>query len=307
MPQSALEPAGAAAERIATLFWAMTAGGALIWLAVVGLSIYAIWIAPGRHRPGLANALIVGGGLIFPTVVLGGLLAYGLAMLPGFLAPAPPDALRIAVTGEQFWWRVRYLGAAGPVELANELRLPAGEPVELLLDSRDVIHSFWIPSLGGKADMIPGRKTRLLLEPTRPGRFRGVCAEYCGSSHAHMAFPVEVMEKSAFEGWLAQQALLARAPTEPMAARGRALFSATGCGACHTVRGTDADGTVGPDLTHVASRGTLGAALVDNTPDDLGRWLAHTDELKPGVLMPAFGMLPAVELAALAAYLGALE
>jgi cytochrome c oxidase subunit II len=302
-PQSALDPAGSAAERIAVLFWGMSAGAAAIWVAVVGLTVYAAYSGP---RAGRARLLIVGGGVVFPTVVLGGLLAYGLALLPGFLAAAPEGALRIHITAEMWWWRVRYLPPGGaPVDLANELRLAAGAPVELELESHDVIHSLWIPPLGGKMDMIPGRKTRLALVPRRAGVFRGVCAEYCGESHAHMAFPVVVSEAGEHDAWLAEQALPARAPADRAAARGAELFLENGCGACHTVRGTAAAGVVGPDLTHVGSRLTVGAGLLDAA--DVRRFVAHTGALKPGVAMPSYGMLPDGDLDAIAAYLRGLQ
>ncbi len=306
-PQSALEPAGRGAETIARLFWWMAAGGAVIWLAVIGLSIYAFRAQPGPHVK-KTTLLVIGGGALFPTVVLAVLLSFGLAEMPGLLAPAPPGSLQIAVTGEQFWWRVRYQPPGrAPFELANEIRLPVGEPVQLILDSPDVIHSFWVPSIAGKMDMIPGRVTRLTLEPTKTGTFRGACAEYCGASHALMTFHVVVQEKEDFTRWLESQSTAARSPTEPLAARGRELFLANGCGACHAVRGTPADGMVGPDLTHVGSRLSLGAGILRNEPGDFRRWIASPEHVKPGALMPAFGMLPPGELQAMAAYLEELK
>jgi cytochrome c oxidase subunit II len=155
--------------------------------------------------------------------------------------------------------------------------------------------------------MIPGRVTRLSVLPTRTGVFRGVCAEYCGSSHALMAFRVVVLERPEFESWLAAQGDPARAPTQPLAARGADLFIANGCGACHTVRGTQARGVIGPDLTHVGSRISLAAGTLPNEPADFERWIAQADRIKPGALMPHFGMLPRRELQALAAYLEALR
>src|SRR5690606_37438883 len=190
-------------------------------------------------------------------------------------------ALRVRVTGEQYWWRVEYqVSGDAPVTLANEVRLPVGEPVEFELLSPDVIHSFWIPALGGKIDMIPGRTNRLRLTPARVGEFRGVCAEFCGTAHAWMAFPVVVMEPVAFDAWLEHQRADA-APTAPAEniRRGEALFLGTGCGACHTVRGTPADGVVGPDLTHVGSRLSLGAGVLKNEPEDFVRWIADTDRI----------------------------
>lgn len=307
-PQSALDPAGRGAERIADLFWWMAAGAVVIWLAVVALGVWSVRAQPEQANQRKAAVLIIGGGAVVPTVVLAGLLAYGLALLPGLLAPAPPGSLEIAVTGEQFWWRVRYLPPGrAPFELANEIRLPVGERVQLVLDSPDVIHSFWAPALGGKMDMIPGRVTRLALEPTKTGTFRGTCAEYCGESHALMSFHVVVEEREGFARWLERQDAPARPPAGALATRGRELFLANGCGACHTVRGTPADGVVGPDLTHVGSRVSLGAGILPNEPGGFLRWIARTDDVKPGVHMPAFGMLPAGELRALAAYLEELE
>ncbi|MET0385748.1 MAG: cytochrome B, partial [Polyangiales bacterium] len=193
--QSALDPAGSGAARISVLFWQMTVGSAVIWLAVVGLALYATYKKSPPERTRHGHWLIVGGGVIAPTVVLAGLLIYGLAMLPPLLAAAPPGSLRVQVSGEQYWWRVRYPGPNGEtVELANELRLPVGEATQLELTSPDVIHSFWIPSLGGKVDMIPGRTTQLALHPTRTAELSGACAEFCGTSHAHMGFKAVVLE-----------------------------------------------------------------------------------------------------------------
>ena len=307
-PQSALAPAGRDAERIADLFAVMTVGAALVWIAVVGLTLYAsrrrTQVHPERH----ANALILGGGVVFPVIVLTALLVYGLAPLPDVLALPPPGRLTIAVTGEQWWWRVRYQPPGGPAfELANEIRLPAGERIELQLASADVIHSFWVPSLAGKLDMVPGRLNRIALEPTRTGVFRGQCAEYCGTSHAFMSFYVVVMEPDAFAQWLRDEQGDAVPPADPLAASGQTAFLSHGCGACHTVRGTPAAGVVGPDLTHVGRRVSLGAGTLRNTPGDLQRWIEATDWVKPGVHMPAYNMLDGGDLVPLAAYLSGLR
>lgn len=306
--QSALDPAGSAASRITWLFWVMTAAAALIWLVVTGLALHASRSAraPLSRERGLK--LVVVGGVLFPTVVLTVLLVWGLALLPGLLAPAPAGALRVHVAGVQWWWSVRYVrddGAA--VELANEIHLPVGRPVEFELESRDVIHSFWIPSLGGKVDMIPGRRNRLRLEPQRVGTYRGACAEFCGASHARMTLVVVVEPQAEFERWLAQQAAPAATPASPANVRGAELFIATGCGACHSVRGTAADGRIGPDLTHVGSRLTIGAGTLARGPEAFIRFISQTDRVKPGVHMPAFGMLPAADLQALASYLDGLK
>ena len=307
-PSSALDPAGRGAERIATLFWWMTGGALAVWLAVTVLTVYAVWFHRGGTPLPSARRLIVIGGAVIPLGLLTVLLVFGLGMLPAELAPAPAGSLAVSVVGEQWWWRVRYSGPdGGAVELANELHLPLGEPVQLTLRSADVIHSFWVPALGGKVDMIPGRTTRLTLEPTRAGEFHGVCAEYCGASHALMAFDVVVERPEKVQQWLAQQQQPARAPAEPLAERGAKLFLSTGCGACHTVRGTAATGVVGPDLTHVGSRRTLAAGALPNHPDAYHRWVAKPAALKPLATMPAFGALADEELRALSRYLESLQ
>lgn len=286
----------------------MSGGAALIWLAMVGITLYSVRARPEAQSRRRTALLIIVGGAVVPTVVLTALLVYGLALLPELLAPAPAGSLRIAVTGEQWWWRVRYVTPEGvAVELANEVHLPLGETTDFRLDSADVIHSFWIPSLGGKIDMFPGRTTRLSLQATRTGIFRGVCAEYCGTAHALMSFYAVVQERADFDRWLAHQAQPARIPTEPLAVRGQELFLGNGCGACHAVRGTAAKGVVGPDLTHVGSRQSIGGGILPNDPANFQRFISHTDVVKPGVTMPSFGMLPQENLQALAAYLAALK
>ena len=305
--QSSLAPSGRDAESIAALFWCMTAVALVVWLGVVALAFYYARrpsASPSRRRDRL---LIVGGGVLLPTVSVTVLLVYGLAMLPGTVARAPEGSLQIHVIGEQWWWRVHYPSSDGTVTLANEVRLPVGEPVQFRLESDNVIHSFWIPSLAGKMDMIPGRVTWLTVRPTRTGVFRGACAEYCGTAHALMAFYAEVMEKDAFERWLAAQANPAVRPADANAARGEALFLANGCGACHAIRGISAAGTIGPDLTHVGSRLSIGAGILPTESDAFRHWIARTEHVKPGVHMPHFGMLPDAELRALSAYLHGLH
>jgi cytochrome c oxidase subunit II len=306
-PQSTLTPAGTDAADIANVFAWMSGGAVLIWVVVIGLAVYALgW--PRQHSDRAARLLILGGGVAFPTIVLTVLLSYGLALMPRVLELGPPGAMRIAVYGEQWWWRVHYVRPDGTtVTSANEMRLPRGARTNLELHSADVIHSFWIPSLAGKMDMIPGRITRLAVEPTRTGTFRGQCAEYCGASHALMAFDAIVMEPDAFETWLDSQAAAATAPATALAQTGRQVFDRTGCGACHTVRGTDADGMIGPDLTHVGARRTIGAGTLPNNRGTFFRWVMDVDRVKPGAHMPAFRMLPSEDLRALAAYLESLQ
>ncbi|MFG3693638.1 cytochrome c oxidase subunit II [Stutzerimonas stutzeri] len=305
--QSALAPAGTGAQSIATLFWWMAGGALAIWLVVMGIALYATQARPEAHSLRGARWLIIGGGIVFPVIVLTGLLIYGLMLMPQ-LSLSEKVALRVEVSGEQWWWRVRYRTEAGEaVELANEIRLPVGERVAFSLTSPDVIHSFWIPSLGGKVDMIPGRTNQLILEPTQTGTFRGACAEYCGTAHALMNFAVVVMPREAFDQWLAEQAEPAQQPAGELQQAGQQAFLANGCGACHQVRGTEADGAVGPDLTHVGSRLTLAAGTLPADVEAFKRWIGHSSAIKPDVKMPAFGMLPEAQLTAMAHYLKGLE
>ncbi|MBW6390619.1 cytochrome c oxidase subunit II [Billgrantia antri] len=306
-PQSTLQPAGVDAEQIARLFWWMSGFAILIWGVVIGCAVFVTYIKPRSHDSRVARWLILGGGVVVPPLVLGVLLAFGLSLLPSLSAPAE-DGLQISVSGERWWRRVRYpTPSGGTVELANEVRLPVGERVGFRLTSPDVIHSFWIPSLGGKVDMIPGRTTRLSLEPTEVGVFRGACAEFCGTSHALMNFRVVVMEPDAFDTWLEQQASPARPPQGEVARRGQEAFLANGCGACHAIRGTSADGVLGPDLTHVGSRLSLAAGTLPTDAESFERWISHPDDIKPGVNMPAFDMLPAPQIHSIATYLSQLE
>jgi cytochrome c oxidase subunit II len=305
-PQSALVTAGRDAAHIADLFMVMTIGALIVWTAVVALAVYTIRVRES-HSQRAANLLIIGGGVAAPTVVLGALIAYGMPILPTVLSLPADRGLSIHVTAKQWWWRVEYRTPAGRIETANEVRLAVGERVELQLSSPDVIHSFWVPSLAGKMDMLPGRLTRLALEPTQTGMFRGACAEYCGTSHALMAFSVVVMERDAFRAWLDAQARSATSPSDAVARRGEVAFIANGCTACHTIRGTTAAGRVGPDLTHVGSRLRIAAETLPNNPEALVQWIGQTERIKPGVHMPTFRALGADELSALAAYLSSLQ
>ncbi|MGH8496547.1 MAG: cytochrome c oxidase subunit II [Gammaproteobacteria bacterium] len=284
----------------------MAAVAALIWLLVIGIAVYGMRKRREPHSERAGRMLIIGGGVVLPVIMLFALLVVGLSFMPALTAPG--DGLRIHVSGEQFWWRVRYEASGSPhVASANEIRLPVGSRTEFTLTSADVIHSFWIPSLGGKMDMIPGRTTRLVLEPTRTGVFRGVCAEFCGASHSFMAFDVVVMEPGEFTQWLEQQAKAAAPPSGALASRGQTLFRDNGCGACHRIAGTAASGLVGPDLTHVGSRATLAAGTLPSDVESFARWIGHTDAVKPDVEMPAYDMLTPEQLTAIGHYLKGLE
>lgn len=304
--QSALDPAGVDATSIARLSWVLFIGGGIVFLLVVLVASVALW---ARRRPRfLSDArFILAAGLVVPTIALATLLVYGLTLTHTQRAAAPAHALRIDVTGELFWWRVRYRLDGRDLDTANEIHVPVGVPVEVTLRSADVIHSFWVPALAGKLDTIPGTVNRLTLTATTPGIYRGQCAEFCGASHAWMAFRVVAVDEAEFEAWLAQQTGPARIPVSADEMTGHGMFLAAGCGGCHTIRGTPANGTIGPDLTHVGSRIGIAADTLPNDAASFARWIRDAQHIKPGTRMPQFRIFSEAELAAIATYLASLE
>ena len=275
----------------------------------------------GRGRPASERhgaRWLVAGGIVFPTVVLLVVLVPTLRTLGAIVAPtdalaardAAPraDELAIEVVGRQFWWEVRYLDAqpARIFETANELRIPVGRRVLLRLRSGDVIHSFWVPGLQGKMDLVPGRVNVLALQADRPGVWRGQCAEFCGVQHGKMALTVVAEPPARFAAWQAAQRAIPAPPADSAALADRQTFLASGCTLCHTVRGTDARGELGPDLTHVGSRLTLAAGTLPNASGNLYGWIADPQAHKPGSQMPAVPLRPD-ELHAIARYLTALR
>lgn len=304
--QSVLDPAGTDARVLYDLARVMFFGAVVLWLAVGALFVFVTRIRPTEMSRRKAEVLIVGGGVVLPVLLLGGLLIYSLPLMqPQRDAEA---GLRVHVTAEQWWWRVAYeLPDGRRIVSANELRLPVDRRTGLVLNAKKVIHAFWVPALGGKVDMIPGRETVLSLRPEVAGVYRGQCAEFCGASHALMAFETVAMAPAAFEAWLEAEAEDARPAQGPRAQAGKQVFEREGCGACHAIRGTSAVGQVGPDLTHFGSRTSLGAGILDVTVADLERWIAHADDLKPEVAMPSFDHLTDADLGVLATYLEGLE
>jgi cytochrome c oxidase subunit 2 len=306
--QSALDPAGEESRQVANLFWVMVAGGLTIWVFVVVLALYASRWKRDPLREETAARVIFWGGAVLPVTVLAALLAYALWLMPSLrpFTRSSDATLRIEVTGKQFWWHVVYKRPNGiSVVSANEIRLPVGERVEFALTSSDMIHSFWIPALGGKMDLIPGRQNRLSLKPTKVGLYRGQCAEFCGTSHALMAFPAIVMEGEAFDAWLNARSQPSSGVQAP--GTGRALFERERCGSCHRIAGTPWQSIVGPDLSHVGSRLTIGAGQLASGSEALASFIADAGAVKAGAHMPANSHLSPAELGEIATWLMGLQ
>lgn len=308
-PPPALDAAGPFAAPVSTLsavLFAMAGVVLLVVLVTLGLAVFGGPRWKGRLG---GERIIWVGGLAFPAVVLTAVLIYGLAVTGRVSREPGGDEMRVRVTGEMWWWRVAYLDSQGGevLQAANEVHIPAGRPVVFELESADVIHSFWAPRLGGKVDMIPGRRNHLTLQADQPGVYGGQCAEYCGGPHALMGLVVVAHAPEDFARWRAARLRPAAPPGDPLAARGADIFAASGCGACHTVRGTAANGLAGPDLTHVGSRRTLGAGILPNNRGTLAGWVADSQTIKPGNRMPPYAGLSGADLQAIAAYLEGLQ
>lgn len=305
---SVLAPSSPAADSIAKLAWIMFAGAGVVLLLVTALLLYTL-IRSREHRASISpTSFIIGGGVVLPMVTLTALLVYSLKIQSQLTEPASQNDLVIEITGHQWWWEVRYLleDRLTSVTTANEIHIPVGRPVELRLESADVIHTFWVPALAGKRDMIPGKTNRLLIEADRPGLFRGQCNEFCGEQHALMRFLVIGVPSHDFDRWLARQRDPARPPQNLLQQKGYRAFMASGCPVCHTVRGTDARGTTGPDLTHFGSRRSIAAVTLRNSPANREAWITSNQHIKPENRMPEF-RLDAQTLRAISAYLGNLE
>ncbi len=308
--QSVLHSAGPIASETADIAWLLIAGAALVFTIVIVTLALALWRRRRGERAGPGDAAwLIGAGIAFPAVVLSALLWHVNARSPRLAVAGDRDEIVIGVTGRMWWWEVRYPteGAASQVLLANEIRLPAGRTVRLALGSGDVIHSFWVPALAGKVDMLPGRVHALRLRADVPGVWRGQCAEFCGEQHARMALDVVVLEPAQFDVWLAAQARPAPASSDPRVAAGRAVYRAQRCAACHSIRGLEEGGSLAPDLTHLASRLRLGAGTLAMHRAGLTDWVANVQGVKTGARMPSFDRLDADALAALAAFLESLK
>jgi len=312
-PLQYLTGAGEKAAPVVALTWGVLLISVTV-VAIIGLLLAgAIWHRAGfawsrgarpfllPHEGGL-NWLWIGVGI--STLALLFTIVWTIKVLAGIARPPGATPVTIEVTGRQWWWQVRYLGGASEFTTANEIHIPVGQSVRLKLVGGDVIHSFWVPQLAGKMDAIPGQTNETWIEAATPGTYRGQCTEYCGLQHAHMAMLVVAESPARFRRWWAHQLA---APTFPhgAAAVGQQDFQIH-CGGCHAVRGTQAAGALGPDLSHLKERQTLAAGTLANTAPNLTHWIADPQGIKPGSLMPA-PSISGQDLSDIHAYLASLD
>jgi cytochrome c oxidase subunit 2 len=311
---SILSPRSDAGDRVERLWWLTLAASVLAVLVVVVMILRAVQRSrapePEEAEDGIdkrpvpwGERFIVVAGLIVSGAVLAGFFAYSLKELNALSEAPERTELSIEVIGRNWWWEVRYPNGA---VTANEIHIPVGQAVEVKLATADVIHSFWVPQLNVKKDQVPGMDNRMWLLAEEPGRYRGQCAEFCGLQHARMVFYVEAQPPAQFQQWLAREASLAREPAPGPATTGRDIFLRSSCAGCHTVRGTTAAGVLGPDLTHLASRETIGAGLMPLQRGNLSAFVFNAQDSKPGASMPPTEIDPQ-ELSALVEYLMGLE
>lgn len=304
---SALDPKGDEADRLAGLWWLLFALSTAVFLVVTAFIVVGLVRGRGTSegRPSrIGDGTFIGvGGLIVPVAVLAVVAVATVGTTQG-LRRAAPDPVRVDVVGKRWWWDVRYPGTA--VVTANEIHVPVGRPIELGLSSDNVIHSFWVPQLAGKVDMVPGQRNLLRFTVEEAGTYRGQCAEYCGLQHGRMAFLVVAEEPADFDRWLAARQSPPAAPPTVLAASGREVLETTSCAGCHRVQGTTAQGDAGPDLTDFGSRSTIGSLTVPNNRGQLAGWIANAQSIKAGSLMPPISLSPE-QLQALLAYMESLR
>jgi cytochrome c oxidase subunit 2 len=313
---SIFHTAGPAADRIARLGWLFTIVAVAVTVIVTGILMAGLFrprpegpdtVQPAGEPAGPVR-WIVTGGIILPAIILLVCFVCTLLTQSAIARPPSPAVATIRVTAHRWWWEVGYV-SAGPDETvvtANELHIPVGRAVRIELVSHDVVHSFWVPELAGKTDIIPGQDNSMWLQADRPGTYRGECSEYCGLQHAHMEFIVVAEAPADFAAWLAAQRAASVPPSDSLATAGLGVFHRSSCAACHAIRGTDMLGRVGPDLTHLASRQTLAAGTLLNIRGNLAGWVANPQSIKPGSGMPNVP-LSGRDLQALVAYLETLK
>jgi cytochrome c oxidase subunit 2 len=307
-PQSVLEAAGPQAARLLPLWRFMLVVSVLVFALVIGALLWATFRRRRAEPPserGMTRTIV--GATALTVIVLFVFLVLDFTVGRALARPPSPGPV-VSVTGHQWWWEIEYDDSLPQrrVRTANELHVPVGQPVIIRLLAADVIHSFWVPSLAGKVDQIPGRQNRLWLQADTPGVYRGACAEFCGHQHAKMALVVIAEPPEKFAQWYEAQLAPAPAPAAPSAARGQRVFVEGRCATCHAVEGTPAGSNIGPVLTHLASRLTLGAGALLNTRGNLAGWVVDPQQIKPGARMPPIPLPPA-DLQALLDYLGTLR
>jgi cytochrome c oxidase subunit II len=312
MIQSPFNPAGPQADTIASLSLVFFSICAIVYVLTMAALLWAIF---RRRQPGddspqtsrrLTKAIVAAAGVTVLTIV--GLTVADAATGRGLISPSGPGAITIDVIGHQWWWDFQYQDVSPNqwVSSPNELHIPVGVPIVLKAASRDVIHSFWVPNLTGKRDLIPGMVTHTWIQADKPGTYRGQCAEFCGHQHAHMAFLVIAEPMEQFQRWVQQQRRGAAQPATDLEQRGHDAFMSGPCVMCHTVRGTSAGARFGPDLTHVASRQTIAAGTLTTSREHLGDWIRDPQAIKPGTRMPPNVVRPE-NMEALLAYLETLR
>jgi cytochrome c oxidase subunit 2 len=286
---SVLDPASAQGREILGLFWVVLGVTGVIFLVVTALVVFVA--VRYRQRPGGPapsetdeNVVLEVVWTVIPLVILAGLFVLTVQVMHRVDPQAKGRDPDLLIVAHQWWWELHYpqLGVVS----ANEIHVPVNTKLLLELESADVVHDFWVPALGKKVDAIPGHPNTLWLNVDRPGVFLGTCDEFCGAEHAWMRIRVVGQSHHEFEAWAAHQALPAAQPSSPDALRGAELFHQKTCASCHAIGGTSATARIGPDLTHVASRETLGSGVLDNTPANLARWIADPQSIKPGCDMP---------------------
>ena len=310
--QSILSTRSKPAHDIALLWWWMLAAAVVVFLGAIAMLAVGYW-RRGRtglpfvgDREDLAQGMVLVFGIAVPLVALVALFGVSDVYLVGETGPPNPRTTKmtINVIGHQWWWEVRY--DCTRAITANEIHIPVNTRVDVVATSADVIHSFWVPALNRKIDMVPGMRNRVLLEASRPGDYRGQCSQFCGLQHANMSLEVFAQRPAAFRAWLAHQEQPAATPTSGQAAAGHRLFMNAQCESCHTIAGTPAQGTIGPNLTHVGSRTRLASDEIPNTPRWMAAWIHNPQKIKPGNRMPDLG-LSSPQIADLVAYLQGLK
>jgi cytochrome c oxidase subunit 2 len=293
--QSALDPRGPAATDLLHIILVFVFVCTSVFFLVMGALVWSLLRKPSReHSEGAQERQI---SVVVTVAILSTAAIIVLLTVVSFTSDRFPEykeasSAAILVRGEQWWWRFDYDGddSSPGFQTANEVHIPVGQDVRLRLQATDVIHSFWVPSLAGKQDLVPGRDNTITLHAERPGIYRGQCAEFCGLQHAHMALEVVAQEPEAYRQWLESQRRSAVVSQDAAIVAGRDVFMRKPCAACHTIRGTEAKGTSGPDLTHVASRRMLAAGVLQNSPGSLAAWIADPQTIKPGNNMPLVPM-----------------